>query len=329
MTKHGTTRHGSLQFYPRVRAKEFLPSVNWSSILSKKETGILGFIGYKVGMMSAFVKDNSPGSMTKGKRVIVPVTLLECPTIKILSIRFYKDKKSLGEVMNNVLDKELKRKIKLPKNNASPSHDGGHKKKVEDFKEGSYDDIKVIIYSEVKKTGVKKAPDIVEVGISGELNQKLEFAKAHFNKEISIKDFIKEGIVDIRGVTKGKGLQGTVKRFGLTLKAHKSEKGVRTLGSGGAWHPSRVDYTQPRAGQMGFFTRVVYNNKIVHIGSISEKDINPVQGFNGFGKIKSDYIIVQGSVQGPSRRQLLITMPLRPSKKQFKKNYEFIELRWK
>ncbi len=318
LTRTGTTRHGSLQFYPRVRAKEFLPSVNWSSILSKKDVGILGFIGYKAGMMSAYVKDNTPNSLTKGKRVIVPVTLIECPTIKILSIRFYKDKKVIGEVMNNNLDKELRRKIKLPKN----VH-----KKIEDFKVGSYDDISLVIYSEVKKTGVKKAPDIVEVGISGELNQKAEFAKAHFNKEISIKDFIKEGIVDIRGVTKGKGLQGTVKRFGLTLKGHKSEKGVRTLGSGGPWHPSRVDFTQPRAGQMGFFTRVVYNNKIIHIGNITEKDINPACGFNGFGKLKSDYIIVQGSVQGAARRQLLITMPLRPSKKQNKKNYEFIELR--
>ena len=317
MTRHGTTRHGSLQFYPRVRAKEFLPSVHWNSIV-KKEIGLLGFIGYKVGMMSAYVKDNTAHSMTKGKRIVVPVTILECPKIKVLSVRFYKDKKITGAVMNKNLDKELARVIKLPKN----IH-----KKFEDFKEGDYDDIRVVVYSDVKKTGVKKAPDIVEVGVSGELNEKLDFAKNIFSKEISIKDFIKEGVVDMRGVTKGKGLQGTVKRFGLTLKAHKSEKGRRTLGSGGPWHPSRVDYTQPRAGQMGFFTRIVYNNKIINIGSISEKDINPACGFNGFGKIKTDYLIVQGSIQGAPRRQLLITMPLRASKKQTKKTYDFIELR--
>jgi len=318
MTRTGTTRHGSLQFYPRVRSKEFLPSVNWSSIISRKDVGILGFVGYKAGMMSAYVKDNTPNSLTKGKKIIIPVTILECPTIKILSIRFYKNKKILGEVMNKTLDKELKRKIRLPKE----VH-----KKLEDFKEGEYDDIRLVIYTEARKTGIKKAPDIVEVGVSGDLNQKLEFAKNHFNKEISIKDFVKEGVVDIRGVTKGKGLQGTVKRFGLTLKAHKSEKGVRTLGSGGPWHPSRVDYTQPRSGQMGFFTRIVYNNKVLLIGSISEKDINPAEGFSRFGKVRSDYMILQGSVQGAAKRQLLISMPLRPSKKQVKKNYEFLELR--
>ena len=220
--------------------------------------------------------------------------------------------------MNKNLDKELKRVIKLPKEVRS---------KLEDFKEGDYEDIRLVVYSEVKKTGVKKAPDISEIGLSGNLNEKLEFAKNNFNREISIKDFIKEGVVDMRGVTKGKGFQGTIKRFGLGLKAHKSEKGRRTLGSGGPWHPSRVDYTQPRAGQMGFFTRIVYNNKIINIGSISEKDINPDCGFNGFGKIKTDYLIVQGSVQGAPKRQLLITMPLRASKKQTKKTYDFLELR--
>jgi ribosomal protein L3 len=45
-----------------------------------------------------------------------------------------------------------------------------------------------------------------------------------------------------------------------------------------------------------------------------------------FGNVKTDYIIVQGSIQGPAKRQLLITSPLRKSKKQIKKNFEFIEV---
>jgi len=81
------------------------------------------------------------------------------------------------------------------------------------------------------------------------------------------------------------------------------------------------------AGQMGFFKRAIYNNKIVFISNINEKNINPKQGFKNFGKIKTDYIIVNGSIQGPNKRQLFITFPLRPTKKQIKKNYEFIELR--
>ena len=317
MPKFKGPRHGSLQFFPRVRAKKIMPRVNWNAVSAgKKEKGMLGFIGYKVGMMSAYLRDNTPHSLTKGQRIIIPVTIIECPTLKILSVRFYKYGKVIGEVLNQNLDKELKRKIKMPKK---------VNKKLEDFSD--FDDVRVVAYSQVKKTGIKKSPDILEIGLSGTAGEKLDWVKNNLSKEISIKDVLKEGIVDVHGITKGKGLQGTIKRFGLTLKAHKSEKGRRTLGSGGPWHPSRVDFTQPRAGQMGFFTRVVYNNKIVNVGNISEKDINPSSGFKHFGKIKTDYLILRGSIQGPVKRALVIAAPLRASKKRSKLNYDFIELR--
>ena len=45
------------------------------------------------------------------------------------------------------------------------------------------------------------------------------------NKEISVLDIFENGqLADLRGVTKGKGLQGPVKRFGIKLKKYKSEK---------------------------------------------------------------------------------------------------------
>jgi len=62
-----------------------------------------------------------------------------------------------------------------------------------------------------------------------------------------------------------------MKRFGLSLRSHKSEKGRRGPGSGGPWHPARVEYTQPMAGQMGYFTRIVYNNKIIEIRKADDK----------------------------------------------------------
>ena len=310
-------RKGSLQFYPRVRAKKVLPRVSWS-FLSKDEVGLLGFIGYKAGMKSAYVRDNTSNSLTKGQRIIIPVTIIECPLIKIFSVRFYKNKKVIGDVLNSDIDKELKKKVKLPK---------VVKKKIEDFKEEDFDDLRVIVYSQVKKTGIKKKPDIAEIGLSGKKSEKLQFIKDNLTKEISIKDVFTGGVIDIRGVTKGKGTQGPMKRFGLALRSHKSEKGRRGPGSGGPWHPARVEYTQPMAGQMGYFTRVVYNNKIVEMNSITEKNINPKNGFKKYGNIKTDFLIVFGSIQGPVKRQVLITSPLRASKKQTKKEYELIELR--
>ncbi|MBS3093339.1 50S ribosomal protein L3 [Candidatus Pacearchaeota archaeon] len=325
--KQGHIRHGSLQFYPRKRAQKILPKVNWSYISeARKDVNLLGFIGYKVGMGSAYVKDNTPNSVMKGKRVTLPVTILECPSMKILSVRVYQNGKIIDETLNSNLDKELKKKIKIQKEN---------KKSVEELLK-KYDnkevDIRILVYSQAKKTSIKKTPDIVELSLSGNNKQKIQLIQTLLPKEITLKDFLHEEInktklIDVRGVTKGKGFQGSAKRFGLDLQGHKTEKGVRGPGSGGPWHPARVEFTQPMAGQMGYFTRVINNIKVIFSGEIKEKDINPGEGFRHFGKIKTDYLIVEGSIQGPQKRQVLITVPLRPSKKQLKKNYDFIELR--
>jgi large subunit ribosomal protein L3 len=303
-------RRGSLQYWPRKRAKKYLPSPNWKAIKSDSSK-IKGFICYKAGMASAFVKDESSDSMTKGKKIVVPVTIVECPQMKIFSVRFYKNGKVAKEILAENLDKELKRKIKFSKNT----------KKAEFG--GDYDDIRIICYSSVKKTGIKKTPDMSEIAINGNYEDKINFVKENIGKEISVSSIFEKGkLVDFRGLTKGKGLVGPVKRMGITLKQHKSEKG-RRKGTLGSFHPGRVTFRAPMAGQLGMFTRVSYNNKIIEIGKAEGK----FNGIKNFGDIKTDYMVVTGSVQGPAKRQLLITAPLRETKKQKKKNYELLEIR--
>lgn len=305
-------RKGSLQFWPRKRAAKFLPRVNWNVIDSGKN--LKGFICYKAGMISAYLKDNTPNSMTKGKKISIPATILECPPMKIFSIRFYSKGKVIGDVLSEGLDKELKRKIKLPKKIG---------KKLDDFKE--YDNVSVICYSQVKKTNIKKTPDLSEIGLAGNVEDKINFIKENLGKEISVLNILEKGqLVDLRGLTKGQGIQGPVKRFGIKLKFHKSEKGRRRPGSLGPWHPARVIFRVPMAGQLGTFTRVVYNNKIIDAGKAEDKKFTNIKNF---GNIKTDYIIVKGSVQGPAKRQLLITAPLRKSKQTKKRDYEIVELR--
>lgn len=309
MPTRKSPRKGSLQFWPRKRANKFLPRVNWSAINSEKI--LKGFICYKAGMVSVMVKDLSADSMTKGKEIVVPATILECPSMKIFSIRFYKNKKPVDEILNPNLDKELKKKIKVPKN---------YSRKVEDMKK-EYDEIKLICYSVVKSTGIKKKPDMVEIGLSGSVEEKLAYVKENLGKEISVENvFEKNGLIDFRGLTKGKGFQGPVKRFGIKLRVHKSEKGERKVGSIGPWHPARVTFRVPMAGQMGMHTRVVYNNKIIDLGKAEDK----FKGMKNYGNIKTNYILVSGSVQGPAKRQLIATSALRETKKTKKKNYELV-----
>ena len=303
-------RKGSLQYWPRKRISKFLPRVNWNALSNSKN--LKGFIVYKAGMASVHVKDLTPSSMTKDKKIAIPVTIIECPPMKIFSVRFYKYDKVIGEVLNDGLDKELKRVVKLPKKSS---------KKIEDIK--GYDDLRIIVYSQVKKTGIKKTPDLTEVAISGDLEQKLSFVKENLKKEITIEDVFEKGsLIDFHGLTKGKGLQGPVKRFGIKLRQHKSEKGVRKVGSVGPWHPRRITFRVPQAGQLGLFTRISYNNKIISLG----KAENKFKNIKNFGDLKTDYALVRGSIQGPAKRQLLITSPLRSTKEQSKKNYEFIEV---
>jgi len=316
MPTRKTPRKGSLQYWPRKRASKFLPRVNWNAISDQEGKGLKGFICYKTSMASAFVKDNTPDSMTKGKKISVPVTIIECPPLKIFSVRFYKNKKIAKEILAENPDKELKRKIKLPKKKS---------KKIDEIKIEELDDIRILCYSVVKKTSIKKTPDLSEIGLSGSLEEKLNFVKENIGKEISAIDlFKKDDLVDFRGLTKGKGFQGPVKRFGITLKSHKSEKGRRKPGSLGPWHPARVTFRAPMAGQLGMFTRTAYNSKIIETGkSEAWKESDRLN----HGKIKTDFMIVYGSVQGSSKRPLLITSPLRKTKKQDKKSYELIELR--
>jgi large subunit ribosomal protein L3 len=306
-------RFGSLQFYPRKRAEKTIPSVNWNVVPGN---GLLGFIAYKAGMASAVVKDDTPNSMTKGKKIVVPVTLLEVPNVKIFSVRFY----NLGRVVKDIIvsnDKELKRIVKVPKQ--------VHDLDKETPKE--YDDIRTVIVSMPKQINLKKTPDIAEVALGGKKEEKLNFVKGLIGKEISVKEFLdKKELVDVRGLTTGKGLVGTVKRFGISLKSHKAEKGRRRPGSLGPWHPARVTYMTPQAGQLGMFTRVIYNLRVLGTGNISEKNINKGTGFKHYGKILGNYVVIKGSVQGPVKRQVLLTSAFRATKTQTKHKYELLEV---
>ena len=312
-------RKGSMQVWPRKRAEKILPRVNWRPILEMHDTGkpnLLGFIGYKVGMISAIVKDLTPNSLTKNKQIVLPGTIIECPSMRVLAVRFYKGTNAALDILAENLNKELKRKIKTPK---KPT------RKIDDVKIGDYDNIKIIVYTLVKNTGIKKTPDIAEMGLKGTMQEKFDIAKDLMKKEIKIGDIFEKGqLIDVHSITKGKGFSGPVKRFGLSLKQHKSEKGVRRPGSLGPWHPARVTFRAPLAGQLGFFSRIQFNNKILDLNSVSSKDINPKSGFQNYGTVRGDYLVVKGSISGSRKRALILTFPMRIRKRREKEIFELV-----
>ncbi|MSS75247.1 50S ribosomal protein L3 [Candidatus Pacearchaeota archaeon] len=308
------TREGSLQFWPRGRASKLLPRVNWKPVkkhLDAKAQGILGVIAYKVGMVSASVKDLTDKSMTTGKKIIVPATVLEIPAMKVASVRFYHNNIVAKEciVTNEAILKKILHLPKQPQTITPPAQ---------------YEDIRVLVYSLPSQTNIKKTPDVTEFAVHAA--DKLAFVTTLLNRELTLKDIYPMKLVDARGLTTGRGFSGAVKRYGISLKQHKSEKGRRRPGSLGPWHPARVTFRTPYAGQFGMFTRVHYNLNVITTNTIAEKNINPSSGFPNFGLIKAPYMLVSGSVQGPVKRQIVLTPALRPTKHTAKRKYEFQEV---
>ncbi len=242
-------RRGSMQYWHRQRARRTFARVR--AFPATKEIKPLAFAGYKVGMTHTMITDNKATSMTKGEDIQMPVTIIECPPLKTASIIFYKKTKfglkTSSAVVAQKLDKELERRISMPKKT---------NKNIEDIRDEDYDDLRVLVYTQPKLTTIgKKKPELFEIALSGKKEEKLEHAKKLLGNEISIKEVFNEGqLLDVHAVTKGKGFQGPVKRFGIMLRPHKSEKGVRRPGNYGSWTGPRT-WRAPAPGQMGYHQR--------------------------------------------------------------------------
>jgi large subunit ribosomal protein L3 len=296
-----------MQYWPRKRAERIYPRVrSWQSLDQAKP---LGFAAYKVGMTHIIVTDNRKTSKTKGESISLPVTILECPPIKVASVRFYKNTRHGFNAVKEIhakVDKEFARRANPSKNEGS--FDGINPK--------DYSDIRLNVYTQPKLSGVgKKTPEVFELGLGGKVEDKFALAQKLFGKEILIKDVFKEGQqVDIHAVTKGKGYQGPVKRFGVSIRSHKAEKTKRGPGSLGGWRgQAHVMYRVAHAGQMGFHTRTEWNKQILKIGDKDE--INRQGGFHRYGDVRTSYMLLKGSIAGPAKRLIRLVLATRKNKK--------------
>ena len=315
MTRHHQPRSGSVAFSPRKRASKQSPRIkSWPNV---EETGLLGFAGYKVGMTHVMMTDNRKNSPTEGMEISTPVTVLEVPPVVVMGIRAYEKTtyglKTMIDVMASDLGEDLLRKIPLPEEYDTDSNLNKLNENIDNVS-----DIRVLIHTNPRVTSVpKKKPEIMECGLGGAtVAEKLEYATSILGTEINIADVFSDGEhVDSIAITKGKGFQGPVKRWGIRIqygKAARSSKG-RHVGSLGPWSPERTMWTVPQAGQMGYHKRTEYNKQILKIADASEADaVNPDGGFVKYGLVKNNYILVKGSLPGPSKRLVILRKAVRP-----------------
>jgi large subunit ribosomal protein L3 len=317
MTRHHQPRKGSVAFSPRKRAAKETPRIkSWPQ---EDQPKLLGFAGYKVGMTHVILVDNEKNSPTEGMEVATAVTVLEAPPIVIMGVRAYqqntKGLQVITEVLADNLDEVLSRKISLPKTYKKSDAITKINESLDDIVE-----IKLLVHTNPKLTSLpKKKPEIFECGIGGKnVEEKLSTALELLGKEVKASDVFSQGqVVDSIAITKGKGFQGPVKRFGVRIqygKAARSSKG-RHVGSIGPWSPSRTMWTVAQAGQMGYHKRTEYNKKILKIGDVSQVDeVNPDGGFIRYGLLKNDFILVKGSLPGSNKRLIILREAIRNKK---------------
>ena len=350
-------RHGHLGFAPRKRTTHFRGKIKaFPKDDPSEKPHLTAFMGYKAGMTHIVRELDRPGAKFHKKEIVEPVTIIETPPIMIVGVVGYvetpKGKRCLVTVWANHLTTECKRRFYKnwysSKKKAFTKYAKLYTEKKEVIDKNlarmkKYcTTIRVLAHTQVgmmPHLGTKKA-HLIEIQVNGgSIAEKVDYAVALFEKPVSVDAvFSNNECIDTISVTKGKGFQGVIKRFGVTRLPRKTHRGLRKVACIGAWHPSRVARTVARAGQLGFFHRTVLNNKIYRLGvgnqrnastevDLTEsKDITPMGGFPHYGVVKNDFIMVRGSVTGPKKRIVTLRKSIR--KPTTRRHMENITLKW-
>ncbi|KII66181.1 60S ribosomal protein L3 [Thelohanellus kitauei] len=167
------------------------------------------------------------------------------------------------------------------------------------------------------------------------------------NRCLFQKVFSQDDMIDTISITKGHGFKGVTYRWGTKKLPRKSRKGLRKVACIGAWHPPRVAWSVPRAGQHGYHHRTEVNKKVYRVGKgyykkdgvlvnsngstdydLTQKSINPVGGFVHYGMVTEDFLMLKGSTPGTRRRMVILRKSILPqvgSKAQEKITLKFID----
>ena len=311
MPRPRSPRKGSKSFYPRRRASHFNGRIQqWPDVTEGPQ--LLGFAGYKAGMTHLYQVEDRAKVPEFGQEVKVAATVIETPPMLICAVRSYKETydgyKVITEAWMAEPPKDLVKAVKI-KNTPDAAKE---MEKVVYFKDKTKE-IRILAATQPKLASLEKnIPDLIEIKVGGgSIDQQIEYAKGLLGKTISASQVFKPGeSIDLAGVTKGKGFQGPVKRFGIRIQQNKSRKTIRGVASIAPVSPRTIHPHVARAGQMGSHHRVDFNKRIILIGSDGAR-VSPTGGFNRYGQVKSDYIVIKGSVQGTPKRLIRMRKAIR------------------
>jgi large subunit ribosomal protein L3 len=304
---------------PRTRADDEVPRFrSWPD--DDGSPALQGFAGYKAGMTHVVLVNDEANSPREGIEESVPVTVVETPPMRAVALRAYEQtaygSKPVTEVWTDEFHEELDRTLDLPAEDSFADDADDLRAALE---AGEVDDLRVITHTVPASVGnvPKKKPDVMETRVGGgSLQERADFALdlVESGGEHAMSDVFRAGeYLDVSGITKGKGTQGPVKRWGVQKRKgkHARQGWRRRIGNLGPWNPSRVRSTVPQQGQTGYHQRTELNKRLIDFGDGDEPSVDG--GFVNYGEIDGPYALVKGSLPGPNKRLLRFRPAIRPN----------------
>ncbi|HEY7570972.1 MAG TPA: 50S ribosomal protein L3 [Nitrososphaeraceae archaeon] len=313
--KYSAPRRGSIAFRPRARAKSLEARMRNFPAERSEGVGFLGFAGFKVGGIEVLTVDDREKTPNFGKHLLNPSTIIAVPPIRIIGIRGYG---YVEDVKRAIFDVYGKESVKYLSRKFSAKYSEEQFERVSKVLDSTTEIVALVCIIPHDIGISQKRPFVFEIPVSSQDTKKsYDFLKERLGKEIKVTEVFKPGqYIDVSAITRGKGVEGPITRFGVKRKQHKSRKSVRAVGTLGPISPAVVMYTVPRQGQRGFHQRTEYNKRILLISNPEQdkgKAINPKGGFKHFGTVTSDYIVVRGSIPGVAKRLVKLRQPIRYS----------------
>jgi len=336
-------RSGHLGFLPRKRTRKHRGKIrSFPKDDASKKPHFTAFAGFKAGMSHITRDIHRIDSRLHKKEVVEAVTIIETPPLKVVGFVGYietvKGLRALGTVWANSLSNELQRRFYKnwyhSKKKAFTKY-VNNKDLFQEVREKRIRKfcgiVRAICHTQVHLQGnmrTKKA-HVMEIQVNGgTVDEKIDFIKGQFEKDLKVDQvFGANEVVDVIGVTKGKGFTGVTKRWGVRKLPRKTHRGLRKVGCIGSWHPSKISFTIPRAGQSGYHHRTECNKRIYRIGQgerygaknnaatesdLTEKNITPMGGFPHYGIVRDDYLMLKGCCIGTKKRSLVLRKTLVP-----------------
>jgi large subunit ribosomal protein L3e len=239
---------------------------------------------YKAGMTHILRELNKPGSKLHKKEIVEAVTILEAPPMIAVGLVGYVETprglRTLTTVWAQHLSDQVKRvfyknwyrsKKKAFTSYASRVAEADNKDMANELERMKKfcQVIRLVCHTDMKKLKLRqKKAHMAEIQINGgDTAAKVAWGLALFERQIPVDTvFNKNEMVDSIAITKGRGYEGVVTRWGVTRLPRKTHRGLRKVACIGAWHPARVKFSVARAGQNGYHHRTELNKKIYRIG---------------------------------------------------------------